>query len=184
MDTPRIQLTSSEIVIFAVYLVVTVIVGFLVARKGPRNSRDYFMGGKRLPWYVVGTSMVATSISSDHFIAQVGAGYSQGVVIAAFGWNAWLVYTLLIWIFLPYYIRTGLYTMPEFLERRYNSACRYIFAGFLALGYIASIIASALYAGGIALENMFGLNIYAGILFLGLLTGAYTIYGGMKSAAW
>src|SRR5438045_6440935 len=128
--------------------------------------------------------MVATVVSTEHFIAQVGAGYSQGIVIAAFGWNAWLVYTLLIWIFLPYYMRTGLYTMPEFLERRYNPACRYIFAAFLALGYIASIIAGSLYAGGIALENMFGLNIYWGIVVLGLLTGAYTIYGGLSSAAW
>src|SRR5215813_11678510 len=156
MDTPRIQLTSSEVVIFAVYLVVTVIVGFLVARKGPRNSRDYFMGGKRLPWYVVGTSMVATSISSDHFIAQVGAGYNYGIVIAAFGWNAWLVYTLLIWIFLPYYVRTGLYTMPEFLERRYNPACRYIFALASIAGFVAAINAGALYSGGIMLDSFFG----------------------------
>jgi len=90
----------------------------------------------------------------------------------------------LIWIFLPYYMRTGLYTMPEFLERRYNSACRYIFAGFLLLGYIASLIAGPLFAGGVALESMFGLNIYVGIVALGLLTGAYTIYGGLSSAAW
>ena len=97
--------------------------------------------------------MVATVVSTEHFIAQVGAGYSQGIVIAAFGWNAWIVYTLLIWIFLPYYMRTGLYTMPEFLERRYNPACRYIFAIFLVLGYIVSIIAGSLYAGGMALET-------------------------------
>jgi SSS family solute:Na+ symporter len=128
--------------------------------------------------------MVAAVISSEHFIAQVGAGYSQGIVIAAFGWNAWIVYTLLIWIFLPYYMRTGLYTMPEFLERRYNPACRYIFAAFLLIGYIASLIAGPLFAGGVALESMFGLNIYVGIVALGLLTGAYTIYGGLSSAAW
>jgi SSS family solute:Na+ symporter len=182
--TARIDLNTLDIAVFAVYIVAIVAIGFLAGRQGRRDAKDYFLGDKRLPWYVVGTSMVATVVSTEHFIAQVGAGYSQGVVIAAFGWNAWLVYTLLIWIFLPYYIRTGLYTMPEFLERRYNPACRYIFAGFLALGYVASIIAGALYAGGITLENMFGLNIYAGILFLGLLTGAYTIYGGMKAAAW
>src|SRR4030088_512103 len=153
MDAPRIELTSYEVVIFVGYLLLTVAVGFLVARKGRRNTKDYFMGDKRLPWYVVGTSMVATAISSDHFIAQVGAGYTHGIVIAAFGWNAWIVYTLLIWIFLPYYMRTGLYTMPEFLERRYNPACRYTFAAFLAIGYVASIIAGSLFAGGIALES-------------------------------
>jgi solute:Na+ symporter, SSS family len=180
----RVQLTPYEVAIFAGYLILTVVVGFLVARKGRANPRDYFMGAKKLPWYVVGTSMVATSISSDHFIAQVGAGYTNGIVIAAFGWNSWIVYTLLIWIFLPYYMRTGLYTMPEFLERRYNPTARYLFAVFCVVGYLFSLIAGPLYAGGLALESMFGLDLVWGIVFLGVLTGAYTIYGGLKSAAW
>jgi SSS family solute:Na+ symporter len=180
----RVQLTQYEVAIFAAYLILTVVVGFLVARKGRANPRDYFMGARKLPWYVVGTSMVATSISSDHFIAQVGAGYRNGIVIAAFGWNAWIVYTLLIWIFLPYYMRTGLYTMPEFLERRYNSTARYLFAVFCVIGYLFSLIAGPLYAGGLALESMFGINLVWGIVFLGVLTGAYTVYGGLKSAAW
>jgi SSS family solute:Na+ symporter len=180
----RVQLTPYEVAIFAGYLILTVVVGFLVARKGRANPRDYFMGARKLPWYVVGTSMVATSISSDHFIAQVGAGYRNGIVIAAFGWNAWIVYTLLIWIFLPYYMRTGLYTMPEFLERRYNSTARYLFAVFCVVGYLFSLIAGPLYAGGLALQSMFGIDLVWGIVFLGVLTGAYTIYGGLKSAAW
>jgi SSS family solute:Na+ symporter len=180
----RVQLTPYEIAIFAAYLLLTVVVGFLVARKGRANPRDYFMGARRLPWYVVGTSMVATSISSDHFIAQVGAGYRNGIVIAAFGWNSWIVYSLLIWIFLPYYMRTGLYTMPEFLERRYNSAARYLFAVFCVVGYLFSLIAGPLYAGGLSLQSMFGFDLFWGIVFLGVLTGAYTIYGGLKSAAW
>ena len=184
MNIPRVALTSYELMIFAGYLLLTVGVGFLVARKGRSNPRDYFMGDKRLPWYVVGTSMVATAVSSDHFIAQVGAGYTHGIVIAAFGWNAWIVYTLLIWIFLPYYMRTGLYTMPEFLERRYNSAARYLFAIFCVIGYLFSLIAGPLYAGGLALESMFGMNLVGAIVLLGVLTAAYTVYGGLKSAAW
>ena len=184
MSGPRIELTSWEVAIFAAYLILTVVVGFLVARRSRENPRDYFMGAKRLPWFVVGTSMVATAISSDHFIAQVGAGYTNGIVIAAFGWNAWLVYSLLIWIFLPYYMRTGLYTMPEFLERRYSSSERYIFAVFCVIGYLFSLIAGPLYAGGLALQSMFGLDLVWGIAFLGILTGAYTVYGGLKSAAW
>ncbi|HWB84683.1 MAG TPA: sodium/solute symporter [Bryobacteraceae bacterium] len=181
---PTLHLSTYEVAIFAAYLFLTVAVGFLVARKGRANPRDYFMGAKRLPWYVVGTSMVATSISSDHFIAQVGAGYTHGIVIAAFGWNSWIVYTLLIWIFLPYYMRTGLYTMPEFLERRYNATARYLFAIFCVIGYLFSLIAGPLYAGGLALESMFHINLVWGIVFLGVLTAAYTIYGGLKSAAW
>lgn len=184
MNNPRVELNDYELAIFAVYLLATVAVGFLVSRGGRSTPKDYFMGDKRLPWYVVGTSMVATAISSDHFIAQVGAGYTDGIVIAAFGWNAWIVYTLLIWIFLPYYMRTGLYTMPEFLERRYNSAARYLFAVFCVIGYVFSLIAGPLYAGGLALQSMFGMNLVFAIVLLGVLTAAYTIYGGLKSAAW
>ena len=182
--TPHVPLGGLDFTIFAIYMALSMVIGFWAGRHGRRNAKEYFLGDKGLPWYVVGTSMVAAVISSEHFIAQVGAGYSQGIVIAAFGWNAWLVYTLLIWIFLPYYMRTGLYTMPEFLERRYNPACRYTFAGFLMIGYVASLIAGPLFAGGVALESMFGLDIIWGIVALGLLTGAYTIYGGLRSAAW
>jgi SSS family solute:Na+ symporter len=181
---PHLELTVLDLTVFAVYLAIAVLVGFLAGRGARRNALDYFLGDKQLPWYVVGVSMVATVVSTEQFIAQVGAGYSQGIVIAAFGWNAWIVYTLLIWIFLPYYVRTGLYTMPEFLERRYNPTCRYTFAFFLALGYIVSIIAGSLFAAGVALENMFGLNIIWGVCILGVLTGGYTIYGGLRSAAW
>jgi solute:Na+ symporter, SSS family len=177
-------MTQWEMAIFAVYLLLTVAVGFLVARKGKSTPRDYFMGDRELPWYVVGASMVATAISSDNFIAQVGAGYTHGIVISAFSWNAWIVYTLLIWVFLPYYMRTGLYTMPEFLERRYHPAARYIFAVSCVAGYLFSLIAAPLYAGGLALESMFGMDLVWAIVFLGVLTGAYTVYGGLKSAAW
>src|SRR5207244_12454782 len=147
----HVELNGLDFGIFVAYLLLSVMIGFLAGRGARRDAKDYFLGDKGLPWYVVGTSMVATVISSEHFIAQVGAGYSQGIVIAAFGWNAWIVYTLLIWMFLPCYMRTGLYTMLEFLERRYNSACRYIFAAFLMLGYVASLIAGPLFAGGVAL---------------------------------
>lgn len=182
--TGSVALSSFEIAIFVGYLLLTLALGFWVAPKGRGNPQDYFMGGHKLPWYVVGTSMVATAVSSDHFIAQVGAGYTHGIVIAAFGWNAWIVYSLLIWVFLPYYMRTGLYTMPEFLERRYNPAARYIFAVFCVFGYLFSLIAGPLYAGGLAFESMFGVDIAWAIIFLGVFTAAYTVYGGLKSAAW
>jgi len=179
-----ITLNALDITVAVLYFAVTVMVGFYVARKNKNTSNDYFMGGRNLPWYVVATSLVATVIATQNFVAQVGAAYARGIVVAAFGWNAWIVYTLLIWIFLPYYMRTGLFTMPEFLERRYSPALRYIFAVFLAVGYVASVIAGSLYAGGLILQNMFGLNIFVGIFLLGTITGGYTIYGGLISAAW
>ena len=137
---PRVALNAWEAAIFAAYLLLTVAVGFLVSRKGRSSSRAYFMGDGKLPWFVVGTSIVATSVSSD--------------------------------------------TMPEFLERRYNSTARYLFAVFCVIGYVFSLIAGPLYAGGLALESMFGIDLVWAIVLLGTLTGAYTVYGGLKSAAW
>ncbi|MSV28909.1 MAG: hypothetical protein EXQ52_09220 [Bryobacterales bacterium] len=179
-----ISLNVWDLIVFCGYVAVSVGLGFWVSRNGRQSAQGYFLGDRQLPWYVVGTSMVATVVSTEHFIAQVGAAYSQGIVVAAFTWNAWIVYTLLVWIFLPYYMRSGVFTMPEFLERRYSPALRYLFAVSLALGYVASIIAGSLYAGGLAIESVTGLDIRWGIWGLALLTGAYTVYGGLKSAAW
>src|SRR5207247_1839393 len=134
-------------------------------------------------------------------IPNVSGAYKYGIVPAAADWNAWIIYSLLILIFLPYYIRTGIYTMPEFLERRYNSACRYIFAVASVVGFVAAINAGALYSGGIMLDSFFGEDlarvmpkiVLLGnavspviwyIIFFAVTTGIYTIYGGLKSAAW
>lgn len=178
------QLNVYDYAVLVIYLVATIALGLWVSRRGMKTSKDYFLGGRALPWYVVGSSMVATDISTEHFIANVGAAYKYGIVVAAGGWNTWIVYTLLIWIFLPYYFRTGLTTMPEFLERRYNSTCRYIFAVFLIIGYIVAIIGGTLYAGGLALESIFGLDLTSGMVLFALATALYTVYGGLTSAAW
>src|SRR5437868_2152837 len=143
------HLNAFDYGIFAVYIVATVALGFWVSRDGMKTAKDYFLGGRSLPWYVVGTSMVATDISTEQFIGNVGAAYKYGFVVAVLGWNSWIIYTLLIFIFLPCYFRNGVTTMPEFLERRYNSTCRYIFAIFLILGYVIAIIGGSLYSGGL-----------------------------------
>ena len=179
-----IRLNAIDLTIFAVYMVVAVALGFLVSRRGRASAQAYFLGGKTLPWYVVATSMVAADVSAEHFIANAGVAYRYGIVPATGSWNTWIIYSLLLWVFLPYYVRTGLYTVPQFLERRYNAACRSIFSGSLIAGYVAAIIAGSLFAGGVALEAMLGLPVTYGIVFFGLVTGAYTIYGGLKSAAW
>src|SRR5438477_6139746 len=145
--------------------------------------------------------MVAADISSEQFISNVSIAYKEGILPAAGDWNAWIIYSLLLLIFLPYYVRTGIYTMPEFLERRYNSACRYIFAIASVIGFVAAINAGALYSGGIMLDSFFGEDlgrllpktvlfgtpvspVIWYIVFFAVTTGVYTIYGGLKSAAW
>src|SRR5262252_9273064 len=197
----NVSLHIVDLVVFALYMAVAVGLGMWVARKGKDTAQSYFLGNKTIPWFVVGSSMVAADISSEQFISNVSVAYKEGIVPAAGDWNAWIIYSLLILIFLPYYIRTGIYTMPEFLERRYNSTCRYIFAIASIFGFITAINAGALYSGGLMLDSFFGQDfaritpqISVGgapispvvwyILFFALTTGVYTIYGGLKSAAW
>src|SRR5207249_12085333 len=139
----QINLTALDIAVFAGYMCVTVALGFWVGRRGEKTSKAYFLGNKTIPWFVVGSSMVAADISSEQFISNVGGAYKHGIVVAAGDWNAWIIYSLLIFIFLPYYVRTGVCTMPEFLERRYNATCRYIFAVASLAGFIAAINAGA-----------------------------------------
>src|SRR3954454_13533195 len=153
---PSVSLHLIDLAVFALYMVVSVMLGLWVARKGKQTAQSYFLGNKTIPWFVVGASMVAADISSEQFISNVSGAYKYGIVLAAGDWNAWIIYSLLLFIFLPYYIRTGIYTMPEFLERRYNSTCRYIFAIASIIGFITAINAGALYSGGLMLDSFFG----------------------------
>src|SRR3954452_22699085 len=192
----QIRLNGLDLAIFLVYMFLAVGLGFLVSVGRKKTTRGYFLGGKTLPWYVIASSMLASDVSSEHFIANAGIGYRYGIVAATASWNCWIIYSIFIWIFLPYYVRTNLYTIPEFLERRYNVICRYIFSASLVVGYVGAIIAGTLYAGGLAFERMIGpfINsgfladphnqVVAGIVFFAVVTGTYTIYGGLRSAAW
>jgi solute:Na+ symporter, SSS family len=191
----QVQLNHFDLAVFTVYMFLAVGLGFAVAVGRKKTTRGYFLGGKSLPWYVIACSMLASDVSSEHFIANAGAGFTYGVVPATQSWNCWITYTIFIWIFVPYYVRTNLYTIPEFLERRFNSTCRYIFSASLIVGYVGAILAGTLYAGGLAFERMIGpflpesfadphKQIVMGIIFFAVVTGAYTIYGGLRSAAW
>ncbi|MSU57444.1 MAG: hypothetical protein EXS35_04565 [Pedosphaera sp.] len=197
----HVTLNLIDLGVFALYMVATIALGFWVARRGRDTAAGYFLGNKTLPWFVIGASMVAADISSEQFISNVGGAYKHGIVLAAGDWNAWIIYSLFILVFLPYYVRTGVSTMPEFLERRYNSTCRYIFAIASVVGFIAAINAGALYSGGIMLDSFFGEDlarvlpkislfgtvispVVLYIVFFAVTTGVYTIYGGLKSAAW
>src|SRR6476659_2748550 len=113
----HVSLQFIDFAVFALYMVVSISLGFWVARKGKNTAQGYFLGNRTIPWFVIGSSMVAADISSEQFISNVGQAYKHGIVVAAGDWNAWIIYTLLIFIFLPYYVRTRVSTMPEFLER-------------------------------------------------------------------
>src|SRR5215467_11121558 len=108
-----VSLHFIDLAVFALYMILAVGLGLWVARKGKDTAQSYFLGNRTIPWFVVGSSMVAADISSEQFISNVSIAYKQGIVPAVGDWNAWIIYTLLIFIFLPYYLRSRVYTMPE-----------------------------------------------------------------------
>lgn len=171
-------------ILFGLYLLITVIVGLWVGRRGNSNAKDYFLAGEGLPWYAVGGSIIAANISTEHFIGMTGVAYGVGFVVAQWEWGNVITFSALIWIFLPFYIRGGLYTMPEFLERRYNSHCRYLFAVCCLVLWVVAQMAVVMLAGAKALRVMFDLNETVTIVAMAALAGSYTIYGGLKSVAW
>jgi len=173
-----------DTVILIGYLVVVAVIGFWAGRRDKQTARDYFLAGSRLPWYAIGLSMVASSISTEQFMGEVGYAYSYGLAVANWEWLNFPALTILIWLFTPFYIRGNVTTMPEFLERRYGVAPRTIFAILTLLSYAIVNLPLVLYGGGLALNYVFGLPITTSVILLAGVTGAYTIYGGLSSVVW
>ena len=156
-------------------------IGWWSSRKSLNDSRNYFLGGGSIGWAAIGASLFASNISAEHFIGLAGSGASSGLAVGQFEWLACLALLLLGWIFVPVYLRTGVFTMPEFLERRYNPACRAYLSGVSLIAYIFTKISVSVYAGALVLETILGWNIWAGAVFLIMATGIYTIFGGLRA---
>ncbi len=172
-----------DVIVFSVYLVVVAAVGFLASRK-EKETDDYFLAGRNLVWWIIGGSMIAANISTHHFIGMSGRAYEIGLAIASFEWMAAIALVIYGKFFLPYYIKSRITTMPEFLERRFSNKVRLIYAVISLIGYIVIELAVVLYTGSLAIHSIFGLPLTAGLLILCLIGGGYTIYGGFKSVAY
>ena len=123
------QLGLLDAVVFFGYFIAVVIFGLLVAARTKRHTaQDYFLASKKLPWYVVGASFIASNISTEHFIGMVGWSFIYGMALANWEWGNVITFSVLIWVFLPFYMRGNVATMPEYLDRRFNKMCRYIYA--------------------------------------------------------
>ncbi|MFC2112336.1 SLC5 family protein [Bacteroidota bacterium] len=173
-----------DLIIFLVYIGIVLMTGILVSRKSKKSGDDYFLAGRNLTWWVIGGSLIAANISTHHFIGMSGQGFSIGLAIASFEWMAAIALIIYGKFFLPYYLKTKITTMPEFLERRFNHQVRLSFAIISLVGYIFIELAVVLYTGALALESIFGLPLYYGLVILFVVTGAYTIYGGLKSVVY
>ena len=173
-----------DAVFFFAYMGIVLFIGFAVARKEKATINDYFRAGNTLPWYAIGASIIAAGISSEQFVGEVGYAYKLGMPVANWEWLVFPALSIFLWIFVPIYVRGRITTMPEYLERRYGPTARTLYAIVIVASYIFANFALVFYTGGYAMEKMWGFNRIGAVWMLAVLTGAYTIYGGMVSVAW
>ena len=174
------------IVIAAFCCVLIGIITWLLKSK-QNDSADYFLGGRDATWIAIGASIFASNIGSEHLIGLAGTGASSGMAMAHWEIQGWMI-LILGWVFVPFYSRSMVYTMPEFLEKRYNTQSRTILSIISLVSYVLTKVAVTVYAGGLVFQQVFGIDTLWGIDFfwiaaigLVIVTAIYTIFGGMKS---
>jgi solute:Na+ symporter, SSS family len=174
------QLITLDYVVLVAYFAVIFAIGWWFSRK-ERTTQNYFLAGRDVAWWAVGASLFSSNIGSEHFIGLAGSGASSGLAAGNFEWQAAVIVLILGWLFVPFYIRSGVFTMPEFLERRYNPACRTYLATISLIAYVFTKIAVAIFAGAIVLKAVLGWGMWKSSLALVVATGIYTIAGGMAA---
>ncbi|MBI9066244.1 MAG: sodium/sugar symporter [Salinivirgaceae bacterium] len=180
-----------DYIIFGLYAAVIIGVGLFVSRtkKGEeKTAEDYFLAGKTLPWWAIGASLIAANISAEQFIGMSGSGFKVGLAIASYEWMAALTLIIVAKYFLPIFIKQGLYTIPEFVEKRFNTSLKTILAVFWIALFVFVNLTSVLYLGGKALDTILGngdgASIVPFMIGLALFAAAYSVWGGLSAVAW
>lgn len=178
------QLSFTDLLVFGGYISTMLLIGLVAGRKKKITAAEFFITNKALPWYVIGFSFIAATVSSQQLIGSVGFAYRYGLAVANWEWLNGFAILLLVFIFVPFYIRRKIVTMPQFLGLRYDEATQRLFAYITLLTYIFINLAGVIYSGAFALHVIFDINFFAGIWALTAIAGLFTVYGGMESVAW
>jgi SSS family solute:Na+ symporter len=197
-----VELSALDVATFVGFIAVVVGVSLYASRR-EQSSQDYFLAGRKLTWGLIGFSLIASNISTEHFVGMAGQAFGRvGIAIASYEWIAALALVIVAWWLLPKFLRIGIYTMPEFLEYRYDGATRTIMATYLMVLYVVALLATVLYSGAKGLNGVFNFPQFfaeryqmdptdavfwatiTGIWGIGLIAAAYTIYGGLKAVVW
>ena len=188
------QITPIDWVVIAIYFGILLGVAWYVVKRGKDSAADYFLAGRNLGWWIIGASIFASNIGSEHIVGLAGAGATSGVALAHYELHAWCL-LVLAWVFVPFYMRSMVFTMPEFLERRFSVASRYVLSIVSILTFIVSKIAVGIFAGGVVFGTLLpelhitigGTTIdsfWIGSVLVIVLTGLYTALGGMRAVAY
>jgi SSS family solute:Na+ symporter len=175
--------STLDVIIFFGYFVVVGAVAVVASRR-ERVAADYFLAGRNLPWWLIGISLIASNISTEHFVGMAGSGVDFGLAIASYEWMAAITLVIVARWFLPKFLAQGISTMPEYLENRFDVRSRSWLAIYMILAYVFVAMATVLYSGGLALQTIFDLPLGWGITILAVFAGAYTAYGGLKAVVW
>ena len=190
----RTHITGIDWLVIALYFGLLMGVAWYVVRKNKDNTTDYFLAGRNLGWWVIGRSIFASNIGSEHVVGLAGAGATSGVAMAHYELHAWCL-LVLAWVFVPFYMRSMVFTMPEFLERRFSDGSRYVLSIVSLITFIVSKIAVGIFAGGVVFGTLLpemhliigGIDIdsfWIGSVLVIVLTGLYTTLGGMRAVAY
>jgi len=197
-----LDLSALDAAVFFAFIAAVVGISLYASRR-EQTSEDYFLAGRKLTWPLIGFSLIASNISTEHFVGMAGAAFGRvGLAIASYEWMAAITLVIVAWWLLPKFLRAGIYTMPEFLEYRYDTLTRAIMATYLMVAYVIVLLATVLYSGAIALSAIFDIPslfvdhfgmaaedaefwaVVTGIWSIGIIAGAYTVYGGLKAVVW
>ena len=173
-------LSATDWFTITAYFAVVFAVGFYFSRR-ERTPGQYFLAGRNAGWFAVGASIFATNIGSEHFIGLAGSGASSGLAVGAYELSAVFCILILGWVFLPYYLKSGVFTMPEYLERRYNPGCRWFLTVVSLFAYVFTKISVALFAGAILIKAVIGWPPLVSAVLLVIATGVYTVAGGLAA---
>lgn len=167
-------------IVVALYFGILLGVAWWVIRQKQDSPEDYFLAGRHAGWFVVGASIFASNIGSEHVVGLAGSGASDNIPLLIYELHAWVV-LMLGWVFLPFYARAGVFTMPEFLEKRFSPSARWFLSIFSLVAYVLTKVSVTVYAGGIVISTLLGIEFWTGALATVILTGIYTVLGGMKA---
>src|SRR5690349_14534923 len=173
-------LSTVDILIIVLYFCLVFAIGFYFSLKA-RTSTDYFLASRNVGWFAIGASLFVSNISTEHFIGLAGSGASSGLAVGHFEWLACFMLLILGWIFVPFYLRSNVFTMPEFLERRFNRSCATYLATVSVIAYVFTKISVHLYAAAVVLERVVGWSPMTAAVILVVATGIYTIAGGLSA---
>ncbi len=177
-------LSLIDILTFCGFFALVIGVSLYKSRE-EKNSEDYFLAGRGLGLWLIAYSLIASNISTEHFVGMAGAGFgNMGLAVASYEWIAAISLVFVALFLLPKFLKCGIYTIPEFLEYRYNLTCRSIMAIFMMIMYVAVALASILYSGAIGLKTIFGMDLTLAVWLIGIIAAIYTIYGGLKAVVW